>query len=353
MVGIDLFAGAGGMSLGAKQAGIHVSFAVESSRYAAQTYRSNHLDTLVFQQDISCLTPESLDPWKKISENLIVFGGPPCQGFSWSNTRTRNLDNPSNWLFQEYLRVVRQLRPSWIVFENVQGIVNTANGAILDQITDALSDDYEINKQVLNAMHHGVPQSRSRFFLVGSRNGIPFRFPQDESIDPLTVDDAIRDLPTLSSGASICRRGYGIVAPSEYGRRLRGREAECCNHLVTKNSPIVLRRYRQIPPGGNWKDIPEALMKNYKDRKRCHTGIYHRLRSDTVSIVIGNYRKNMLVHPTQHRSLSVREAARIQSFPDSYTFHGSIGFQQQQVGNAVPPRLAESVFREIVRSGAR
>ena len=94
-------------------------------------------------------------------------------------------------------------------------------------------------------------------------------------------------------------------------------------------------------------------MKNYKDRRRCHTGIYHRLRSDTVSIVIGNYRKSMLVHPTQHRSLSVREAARIQSFPDSYTFHGSIGFQQQQVGNAVPPRLAESVFREIVRSGNR
>ena len=220
------------MSLGAKQAGIQVAFAVEYSRYAAQTYRSNHPATLVFEQDISCLTPESLDPWKKISENLIVFGGPPCQGFSWSNTRTRNLDNPSNWLFKEYLRVVRQLRPSWIVFENVQGIVNTANGAILDQITNELSEDYEINQQVLNAMHHGVPQSRSRFFLVGSRNGIPFRFPQEESIDPLTVDDAIRDLPTLSSGASICRRSYGIVAPSEYGRRLRGREAECCNHLV-------------------------------------------------------------------------------------------------------------------------
>jgi DNA (cytosine-5)-methyltransferase 1 len=102
-----------------------------------------------------------------------------------------------------------------------------------------------------------------------------------------------------------------------------------------------------VPPGGNWKNIPKRLMANYQDRRRCHTGIYRRLKWDQPSVVIGNFRKNMLIHPVQDRSLSVREAARLQSFPDWFEFTGSIGFQQQQVGNAVPPMLAEVVFRRI------
>jgi DNA (cytosine-5)-methyltransferase 1 len=122
------------------------------------------------------------------------------------------------------------------------------------------------------------------------------------------------------------------------------------NHLVTRNADFILERYRFVPPGGNWEDIPIRLMKNYADRDRCHTGIYHRLRLDEPSKVIGNYRKNMVIHPSQNRGLSVREAARLQSFPDSFVFKGSIGFQQEQVGNAVPPLLAKAVFDAIVRS---
>ena len=350
MIGIDLFAGAGGMSLGATLAGIQVVLAVESDLHSTLTYTVNHPRTTMFSRDIIRLTSIHLEHLRKLRRHLVVFGGPPCQGFSWSNTRTRNLNNPSNWLFREYLRVVRELQPAWVVFENVQGIVDTAQGTFHAQITDGLSDDYHLYQSVLNASDYGVPQRRSRFFLVGSRDDIPFRFPDILHDNSPTVDNAIRDLPRLDNGASVCCRRYSKVTPSPYAKRLRGSIPRCCNHLVTRSSVLVQRRYRQVPPGGNWKDIPESLMANYSDRERCHTGLYHRLRADMPSIVIGNFRKNMLIHPSEDRGLSVREAARIQSFPDWYRFSGSIGFQQQQVGNAVPPLLARNVFGSVVKS---
>ena len=353
LAGIDLFAGAGGLSLGARLAGVRVGLAIESDPHAARTYTVNHPDTTVLATDIRFLTPTRLRAWTRTRDNLVVFGAPPCQGFSWSNVRTRNIANPLNWLFEEFLKVVAVVRPAWIIFENVQGLATTERGFFFSHITDRLSEHYLLYHAVLNAMDYGVPQARSRFFLVGSRDGLPFTFPVKHPEPPPTVEDALRDLPSLSSGATQCSRPYGPTPPSRYGRRMRGLRSSCCNHLVTQNSTLVLSRYRHIPQGGNWENIPVTLMQNYKAPVRCHTGLYYRLRSDHPSIVIGNYRKNMLIHPTQHRGLSVREAARIQSFPDWYQFCGSIGFQQQQVGNAVPPLLARSVFRAILRGNSQ
>ena len=350
MIGIDLFAGAGGMSLGAFKAGIKVEFAVELDKFAAKTYGRNHPRSVLHQGDIRAITKQKLQPWLNRSDQVVVFGGPPCQGFSWSNARTRNTANRANWLFMEFIRVVRFLKPAWVVFENVQGIVDTADGVFVQQISDRLENlGYALYSARLNALNFRVPQDRTRFFLVGSRDRCTFTFPLPQP-ERLTVDDAIRDLPLLENGESKCWHAYGRARPSEYARNLREELTGCCNHLVTHNAPFVLRRYQFIPPGGNWEHIPARLMKNYADCSRCHTGIYRRLKADAPSVVIGNFRKNMLIHPTQDRGLSVREAARIQSFPDSYTFCGSIGFQQQQVGNAVPPLLAESVFRALIRA---
>jgi DNA (cytosine-5)-methyltransferase 1 len=169
----------------------------------------------------------------------------------------------------------------------------------------------------------------------------------------VTVREAIADLPVLRNGASVSSLRYRSAPVSEYARQMRGRLRICSNHLVTESHPDIIKRYWHVPQGGNWSDIPKRLMANYQDRSRCHTGIYRRLKWDEPSVVIGNFRKNMLIHPTQNRGLSVREAARLQSFPDWFEFHGSIGFQQQQVGNAVPPLLARAVFQVLIDADCR
>ena len=155
---------------------------------------------------------------------------------------------------------------------------------------------------------------------------------------------------SLKNGSNQDILTYKTEAKSEYAKALRCGKKTCSGNLVTRNADSIVKRYEYIPQGGNWQNIPDELMDNYADKSRCHTGIYRSLSENEQSITVGNYRKSMLVHPWENRGLSVREAARLQSFPDSYIFCGSIGFQQQQVGNAVPPYLARAVFQEIIKS---
>ncbi len=344
-IAVDLFAGAGGMSLGAAMAGIDVKLAIEFDEYAAATYKHNHPKTEVLVKDISKV--RKIDVPKKGRET-ILFGGPPCQGFSTSNQRTRTAENTNNWMFKEFLRLVLSWKPDWVVFENVKGIVGTEGGIFKDQVLKGLKRaGYTTSDGILCAADFGVPQMRQRFFIIASKHGVKVELPAPTHKKPVTVADAIFDLPDLAVGASTCYLPYPRPATSGYAKKMRSKEDGCSNHLITRNAAHVVKRYSHIPQGGNWEDIPKRLMKNYTDRTRCHTGIYRRLSVDKPSVVIGNYRKNMLVHPTQDRGLSVREAARIQSFPDHYEFQGSIGFQQQQVGNAVPPMLAKAVFSVV------
>lgn len=352
MIGIDLFSGAGGMSVGASMAGVKVAVAIEADFYAASTYSKNHPGTLVIQDDIRRIDPDQISLLPKIrrtKEPIVVFGGPPCQGFSTSNQRTRSAANPSNWLFKEYTRFVKKMYPDWIIFENVRGIVETEHGAFLEHVSRELKKTgYTLTVGILNAMHFGVPQDRSRLFIIGSLHGESAPLPQKKH-GLITVNEALADLPPLENGASYDILRYSSKALSPYGEMMRGKLAHCDGHLVTHNASHIIDRYRHIPQGGNWEQIPKRLMRNYADISRCHTGIYYRLKEDEPSIVIGNFRKNMLIHPWQDRGLSVREAARLQSFPDWFQLTGSIGFQQQQVGNAVPPLLATAVFDSIAK----
>lgn len=345
IVAIDLFAGAGGMSLGAKQAGVDVLFAVEKCRIAATTYERNFPETTVLVSDIAQVHDLPQPPKHA---RTIVFGGPPCQGFSTSNQKTRNRQNKGNWMFKDFLRLAVKWNPDWIVLENVKGIQETSGGMFLESIVESLEDiGFKATVETLNAVNYGVPQRRERTFIVGSKWGYSFHKPPESQAKIVPVRDALDGLPALRSGASIDELPYARQSRNGFARHLRGYLRTVTGNLVTRNSPQVIARYKHIPQGGNWQDIPTALMQNYTDASRCHTGIYHRLRPDEPSIVIGNFRKNMLIHPCQDRGLSVREAARIQSVPDSFKFCGSIGFQQQQVGNMVPPPLAKAVFSRV------
>jgi DNA (cytosine-5)-methyltransferase 1 len=364
-IAIDLFAGAGGMSLGFEKAGLDVVQAIEMNRRAAATYKHNRPKVDVIEGDIrsvhprDCLRRLALRP----GDVSVLIGGIPCQGFSESNRRTRTSANERNHLYREFVRFLGFIRPIWFVIENVAGLRTMERGVILKRILEECrAKGYTVDWKELNAADYGTPQLRRRIFIIGNRLGLPISFPESthgpKGKAPVCVRRAIGDLPQLKNGASADYKPYGKSGRglTEYQRTMRAsmNGTNCVQgNLVTLSADVIIKRYRHIGVGRNWEAIPTKLMENYSDSSRCHTGIYHRLDWNKPSKVIGNFRKNMLIHPQQHRGLSVREAARLQSFPDDYEFLNSIGFQQQQVADAVPPLLAEAVARCLMREDRR
>lgn len=344
LTAVDIFSGAGGMSVGASMAGIEVAVAVEYDKHAAATFKANHPKAEIISKDI-----REVSLAKKYINPFILFGGPPCQGFSTSNTKTRNSENTNNSLFWEYIRQVKELTPEWFVFENVEGIKSFDKGTVVERLEKEFQKLGYITKwDVLTASDYGVPQNRNRFFMIGNRINIDFVFPEkNEQI--VTVKEAIEDLPILNNGDSFDELDYREMSISSYAKLMRGSTKKVFQNYVSRNKDYVIERYTHIKPGQNWRAIPEKLMKNYADTQNCHSGIYKRLDPNSPSVVIANYRKNMLIHPFEDRGLSVREAARIQSFPDDFVFKGNLSFQQQQIGNAVPPLLAKAIFTQIIK----
>ena len=349
LYGIDIFSGAGGLSLGAEMAGIRISHAVEINESAAKTFERNHKGAKVHKGDIKDI--KSLDLISDKKPAFVIMGGPPCQGFSLSNTRTRNMKNEKNFLFLEFVRLVQEIKPTWFVLENVWGLTNMEEGKTQTMIENCFKElGYTVSSKVLWASHYGVPQNRNRFFMVGNKNGIEFEFPKRFDYE-VSVEEAIGDLPTLNNGQMLDEAQYVIPFDdaTPYEQLMRKDSELARQNFVSRNNDLVIERYHYIPQGGNWRNIPDRLMQNYADKGRCHSGIYKRLIANKPSVVISNYRKSMLIHPYQDRGLSVREAARLQSFPDNFIFEGPISHIQQQIGNAVPPLLAKAVFDQIIK----
>jgi DNA (cytosine-5)-methyltransferase 1 len=358
-VAVDLFSGAGGLSEGFTQAGFLVAGSVEKNRYAAATTQRNHAYRRHHRTDVICGDVRSV-PSARLAEACgragaprpdVVMGGPPCHGFSRSNMKTRNWDNPANHLYRDFLRVVRELSPPVVVIENVADLTRFEGGAVADEIEATLREmGREVHREVLDAIRYGVPQRRRRVFFIAVQKGMKFEFP-DGGGEPVPLWSAVSDLPTLPNGHSVDEMHYGTAeALTLYESHRRNGRPTVVNNLVSRNNDLVIERYRHIPQGGNWESIPDDLMQNYADRARCHHWIYRRLPENEPSITIMNFRKNMLIHPREDRGLSVREAARIQSFDDKYVFCGPLMHQQQQVADAVPPLLARAVGRAIRRA---
>lgn len=325
---VDLFCGAGGLSKGFEDAGFKAVFASDLWGDAIETYKANNPNVNAVVADIrdlkgaDILTPLHL----KVGGIDVVVGGPPCQGFSLAGRIGRKeMRDERNGLFLEFARVVNELRPKFIAMENVASLARHRDGKTslgIKRHFEAMG--YKTDYRILNAVNYGAPQYRRRVFFIGNGIGIENPFPK-ATHDGLnrrfrTVSDAIKDLPQLENG---------------------GVHKGVHNHEAMSHTPAMLQKMKYVQDGGDRSQIPRRLRPKKGDARK-----YIRYDSNAPSVCItGDMRK--VFHYSQNRALTVRELARIQTFPDTYKFFGGRISQQQQVGNAVPPLLAKAVAKEI------
>lgn len=356
---IDLFCGAGGLSEGLRQAGFHVLAGNDYDECAGATYAATHREARFLGGPIQNVSSEALMRAAGVKRGQldVLAGGPPCQAYSVYNHQ-RGMHDERSLLFHEYLRAVNDLQPRWVVMENVMGILSAGHGAAVSAILAGFKKlGYEIDYRILKAEQFGVPQERRRVVFIGNRTGEPIIFPEPTHgpglLPYVTVADAISDLPRLKNGESWTSNAYASAASSQFQAELRADSPGVRNHSAPKLAQINEERMRYIPPGGSWRDIPiDLLPRGMKAARRCdHTKRYGRLEWGGLSSTIltkCDVHWGAYIHPEQDRSLTVREAARFQSFPDWFTFEGSKTEGFVQVGNAVPPMLGRAIGQALL-----
>jgi len=359
LTAIDLFCGAGGLSEGFRQAGFHVLAGQDFDDQAGATFAATHPEAKFIGGPIQDVTAQQLlkAAGKKGGEIDVIVGGPPCQGYSVYNHQ-RGVSDPRAGLFREYLRIVKGIQPRWLVMENVTGITSIAGGGVVREIFEGMKSlGYRVEMKVLRAEEYGVPQERRRVFFIATRTDAPILFPEPTHgpglLPFVTVWDAISDLPKLENGDKAGPRAYAKKPQNGYQALLRGACTTVQNHSASRLSRINEERMRHIPPGGSWRNIPfDLLPAGMKQAKRSdHTKRYGRPKKTDLACTIltkCDVHWGAYIHPVQDRSLTVREAARLQSFPDVFAFQGSSTEQYVQVGNAVPPLLGRRVAENLL-----
>lgn len=357
---IDLFCGAGGLSEGFHQAGFKVLAGNDIDPDAGSTFARTHTDAIFLSDPIEKLSASDFlrGTGLKKGELDVLIGGPPCQAFSVYNHQ-RGMHDKRSKLFREYLRIVDGLRPKWVVMENVTGITSVGSGRAVAEIFEGLKElGYHVEMRTLKAEQFGVPQERRRIFFIGNRIGKPIVWPEATHgpglLPYVTVWDAIGDLPRLKNGeAPTAAQIYPTAPKSDFQKYVRGREKRIENHSAAKLSEVNIQRMKHIPEGGSWRDLPVRLLpEGMKRARRCdHTKRYGRLKKKGLASTIltkCDLHWGAFIHPTQDRILTVREAARLQAFPDWFVFSGSRTEQYVQVGNAVPPLLGRRVAEALL-----
>lgn len=343
---LDLFSGAGGMSYGIeKNSHFTTEVALDFNEKALQTFKYNMPHTTVVCGDITneSVKTRVINICKQKKINMIV-GGPPCQGFSLKGKKL-GLEDPRNFLFNEYLKFVEILQPEVFVLENVKSLLSTSAGWFKDQILSKVHKlGYFVNYGVLTASDFGIPQSRQRaIFICSKTTSIPL--PKGSKIK-VTVRDAISDLAYLNSGEGAFEQEYKNSPNSEYQKKMREGSSKLYNHKASKHADIAIQKLKLIPPECGKEHLPQALL-----GRQQFSGTWGRLKWDEVSPTVdtrfdaaSNGTNN---HPFLNRAITPREAARLQSFDDKFVFLGAKVHIRAQIGNAVPPLLAKAIADQI------
>ena len=365
---VDLFCGAGGLSLGFEREGFNHVSASDYQEDALNTYKENFPDVNTVLKDIRELeASELLEGTKYSAEDIdAVIGGPPCKGFSMAGER--DPDDPRNSLFEEYIRIVSELEPRVVVMENVKGILSMKDGAYVERILEELRNlGYTVKHRVLNAADYGVPETRERVIWIGFKNGEKISFPEpthhsdtegqkklgqsgNDDLKPyVTVGEAISDLDFLKSGEESSE--YQKNPQSDYQKKMRENAGELLNHKASNHSERIQKRFELMDEGKGMETVPEE----HRTSKHSLQKFHRDEPSPTITTLPEDF-----VHYKRNRIPTVREVARIQSFPDDHNFTGprtTGGMrrreacpQYSQIGNAVPPLMAEAIAKEIRKS---
>ena len=334
---LDLFCGCGGLSLGFQQAGFNVKLGIDAWEDAIKTFNFTHKSAKGIVADLFSISPQEISKTTGLDTVDIIIGGPPCQGFSIAGKRM--IDDERNQLYKSFVEFVSFYRPKAFLMENVPNIMSMGKGVIKEQITQDFEKlGYHISSKILMASDFGVPQNRRRAFFIGFKENCNFEFPTPFTNQAVTSFDAISDLPdySVSDGEK-----YPIDIQSEYQNFMRENSLGLYNHQITQHNEKTVSIISLVPDGGNYKDLPEEF------RKTRNVNIaWTRLNSQKPSFTIDTGHRHHF-HYKFNRVPTVRESARIQSFPDNFIFLGTKTSQYRQVGNAVAPMLAKILAIQI------
>lgn len=341
---IDLFCGCGGLSKGFEEAGFQILVGVDAEQSALNTFERNHKNSKGLNLDL--YKTESFDKIKDAvgERNVdVVIGGPPCQGFSL--TGQRKFDDPRNQLYLAMIEAVHRFTPKAFLVENVPGMANLYNGTVRDEIIKRFSNmGYKVSYKVVCAADYGVPQIRKRLVFVGLRDSEEkFEFPKAflQPSEYITCEQAISDLPSLKDELGTETSNYSQKPITEYQKLMRGNNNILYNHVAVAHKAFVKETIALVPDGGNYKDLPVGV----GESRKFHMA-WTRYASNKPSRTIDTGHRNNF-HYKWNRCPTVRESARLQSFPDDFVFLGTKTQQNRQVGNAVPVLLAKAIAEQI------
>lgn len=336
---LDLFCGAGGLSYGFESAGFDILVGIDNDAKALETFELNHKGSKSICGDITQITfEEHIKPLLDGKRIDVIIGGPPCQGMSLSGPR--KFDDPRNKLYLSYIRLVKEIQPKAFVIENVPGLVGLFGGQIKDSIIEKFTEmGYHIEYRILCSADYGVPQSRKRVVFVGTKVG-EFEYP---TINPnvVTCSMALSDLPALEDELGEEVSEYAIPPQNYYQQLMRKNSGVVLNHVAASHSDKVKKIIALVPDGGNYKNLPDE----YRDSRNFHVA-WTRFASNKPAPTIDTGHRHHF-HYKYNRVPTVRECARLQSFPDDFKFLGNKTQQFRQVGNAVPPLMAQAIAEQV------